>query len=288
MKPDPPPTRAWVTGAGGLLGHCLVHSASRHAPGLSVIGLARADLDLTDHAAVAARFRIDKPGLVLHCAALSRSPECQAHPEPARKINVEAAVHLAGLARDIEFIFLSSDQVFDGRKGAYVETDTMHPLGAYGATKAAAEEIIVKNPKHAIVRLSLCGGASPKGVSAFNEELQAAWRAGKAPRLFSDEFRSPIAAPVAARALWELAAARRSGIYHLGGAQRLSRFEIGRLVASRHPELSPRLESTSLREFQGAPRPPDVSLDCRKLQALLSFPLPGLAQWLAENPEAPF
>lgn len=273
-----------MTGAAGLVGSQLLRQAP---PNFHVVGLTRDQIDLTDFAAVERRFLTDQPNLLIHCAALSRSPDCSANPSLARRLNHDAAVFLAKLARDIDFIFFSTDQVFDGQKGNYVETDEPNPLGIYGATKAGAEKAISQNPRHTIVRLALCGGASLR-QTAFNEELQKAWRAGKIPRFFSDEFRSPIAAPVAARAVWELAARRATGLFHLAGARRLSRLEIGQLVAARHPELHPRFESGSLREYQGAPRPPDTSLCCRKIQKLLSFPLSGLGEWLTDNPQEPF
>jgi dTDP-4-dehydrorhamnose reductase len=274
----------WITGAGGLVGANLL----RLAPALHLIGLTRDALDLTDFNAVKTRFLQDKPSLIIHGAAMSRSVDCQSNPVAAHRINVEATAFLAGLAQDIGFIFFSTDLVFDGRKGGYVEEDAPNPLSIYGETKLAAEQTVAKNPRHTIVRLALCGGASPKGRSAFNEELQSAWRAGRVPKFFSDEFRSPIAAPVAARAIWSVAGQPPPGVYHLGGSARLSRLEIGRLVAARHPELSPRFESASLRGYQGAPRAPDTSLRCDKMQKLLPFPLPGLDQWLTDNPEEPF
>ncbi len=229
----------WITGAGGLVGNHLI----RNARAARVIGLTREMLDLTDFAAVERQFESETPGLVIHCAAMSRSPDCQANPALARRINVEATALLAGLAREVDFIFFSTDLVFDGRKGDYVETDAVNPLSIYGETKAAAEQIVARNPRHTIVRLALCGGVSPKGRTAFNEELEGAWRAGRSVKLFSDEFRTPLPASVAARAVWELAAQSAPGVYHLGGAQRLSRLEIGQSVAARHPELAPHYEA---------------------------------------------
>lgn len=276
--------RAWITGAGGLIGSYVLRNAPRFAPEWDARGWMRSELDLTDRAAVEAQFRAAPPQLIIHCAALSKSPECQTRPALARKINVEATEHLAALARDIRFIFFSTDLVFDGRQGGYVETDPVHPLSVYAETKAEAEEIVARNPRHAIVRTSLNSGASPRGDTAYNEQLLAAWRVGQPAKLFVDEFRCPISASVTARAIWELSARGEGGLFHLAGSQRLSRLEIGRLLAARHPEVTARMEPASLREYAGAPRPPDTSLNCAKIQRLLSFELPGLAEWLAENP----
>ncbi|HOW65753.1 MAG TPA: SDR family NAD(P)-dependent oxidoreductase, partial [Verrucomicrobiota bacterium] len=56
------------------------------------------------------------------------------------------------------------------------------------------------------------------------------------------------------------------------------------LMAQRCPELHPRMEPASLREYSGPPRPPDTTLDCAKAQRVLRFSLPGLAEWLAHHP----
>jgi dTDP-4-dehydrorhamnose reductase len=195
---------------------------------------------------------------------------------------------LAALAGETDFIFFSSDLVFDGRKGNYVETDPVNPLSVYSETKIAAENIVSKNPRHVIIRTSINSGTSPSGHTAYNEIMRDGWLRGKTAQLFFDEFRSPIPASVTARAIWELAAARKGGIYHVAGAERLSRSQIGELAAARHPELDARIRACSLREYMGPPRSADASLNCAKIQKLLSFPLPGLTEWLQNHPQEPF
>jgi dTDP-4-dehydrorhamnose reductase len=280
--------RVWVTGAGGLIGQYIIRAAEEKAPLCEVIALARPDLELTDFARVERRFLADRPRLVIHCAAMSKSPDCQSNPGRAKLVNVEATARLAALAGEIGFIFFSTDLVFDGKKGNYIETDAVNPLSVYGETKAAAEEIVLKNLRHVIVRTSLNSGASPKGNVAYNEQLRDGWKRGRTLQFFFDEYRCPIAACVTARAIWELAASGRGGTYHLAGSERLSRAQIGELAAARHPELETRMEICSLREYPGAPRAADTSLNCAKIQPLLSFPLPGLTQWLREHPEDVF
>jgi len=288
MEINGPPKRAWITGAGGLIGHCLAETKSPGAARFEIIPLTRPMLDLTDFAAVEKRFRADRPSLVIHCAALSQSPTCQANPALAKQINFQATAHLAALAEEIDFIFFSTDLVFDGRKGNYIETDAVNPLGVYAETKLQAEQAVLANPRHTVIRTSLNSGASPNGTSAYNEQMQAAWKKGLTVKLFFDEFRSPIPASVTARAIWELAGQRPSGLYHLAGIERLSRTAIGELAAARHPELNPRIQTCSLREYQGAHRPENASLNCSKIQKLLSFPLPALSRYLRDHAEEPF
>jgi dTDP-4-dehydrorhamnose reductase len=283
------PPLAWITGANGLIGNYLVKTAPRFAPRWRVRALTRADFDLLDFAAVRREFLKDRPQLVIHCAAVSTVADAQKNPVLARCVNVGATKCLAELAAEIPFVFFSTDLVFDGRKGDYTETDATNPLHLYGGTKLAAEEIVLKNPRHLVVRTSLNGGVSPSGNRAFNEQLRRALSAaGQGMTLFTDEFRSPVPAAETARAVWELAQKNCTGLYHVAGAEKLSRLQIGELLVKRWPEITAKIEAGSARDFPGPPRALDTSLDISKVQQVLSSPLPGLSEWLAANPDEIF
>jgi dTDP-4-dehydrorhamnose reductase len=236
-----------------------------------------------DFLAVEALYRKENPGCIVHCAALSRVQDCHADPELAHKLNVEATAFLAGLFADLPFVFLSTDLVFDGLEGNYDESAKVNPPTEYGRSKAAAELVVLANARHTVVRTSLNAGDSPTGDRAFNEQLIRAWKKGEVVRLFTDEFRSPILVEHTARAIWELLAEDKPGLYHVAGSQRLSRWEIGKLVAARHPKLSPGIQPVSLKDFPGPPRSPDTSLNCGKAQRLLSFLLPAFSKSVEEN-----
>jgi dTDP-4-dehydrorhamnose reductase len=278
----------WITGANGLIGNYLVQTAPRFAPRWRVRALTRDRFDLLDFDAVRREFRKDLPQLVIHCAAVSTVAEAQANPTLARRVNVEATRLLAELAAEVQFILFSTDLVFDGRKGNYVETDAINPLHVYGETKAAAEEIVLKNPKHIVVRTSLNGGVSRTGTRGFNEQLRRSLRTTSGMKLFTDEFRCPIPAVETARAVWDLADQKRAGLFHVAGAEKLSRWQIARLLVPRWPEIETKIESGSARDFPGPPRALDTSLNIDKVQKILSAPLPGLSGWLAANPDEKF
>jgi dTDP-4-dehydrorhamnose reductase len=234
-----------------------------------------------DHGQVTALWSRLQPQAVIHCAALSRTGQCQADPARAREINVEATRRLAALAHDKPFLFLSSDQVFDGAKGNYVETDEVRPLNIYGQTKAEAERVVLQNQAHTVIRIALTAGCSETGDRSFVEDMRNVCRQGQTLTLFTDEFRCPLPAGVVARAIWELLAQDRPELYHLGGSERMSRWDIGLALSRWYPELSACLRVGSLRDYAGPPRPPDLSMNNGKVQALLSFRLPGFGTWLA-------
>jgi len=272
--------RAIITGAAGLIGQYLVKTASRWAPGWDVQGLSRAELELTETLKVEARIHALKPDLLIHCAALSRTKACEQDPDQAHRINVEVTAHLARLSQGIPFIFMSSGEVFDGKTGWYGETDEPSPINIYGKTKLEAEQVVLLNPRHTVVRIVLTAGASQNGDRSFVEDMCRTATAGKDVTLYADEFRCPLPAGVVARSIWELVNRRQPGLYHLGGSDRLSRWEIGETLLPWYPELRGRLAKGSAQNHVGSPRPADLSLRCDKIQSLLSFRIPGFREWL--------
>ena len=308
---------AWITGANGLIGNYLVQTAPRFAPRWQVRALTRKNFDLLDFVAVERAFKQDQPQLVIHCAAITVVGEAQKNPESARRVNVEVTQFLAELAAEIPLVFFSTDVVFDGRKGNYTEMDAPNPLHVYGETKAAAEEIVLKNPWHLVIRTSLNAVKSLTGDRAFNEQLHRSLQrasgispedqtilrgegkmdlpagsqqhvlpqAGQGMTLFTDEFRCPISAMETARAVWELVGKNRAGLYHVAGAEKLSRLQIGELLVQRWPEVTAQIKSGSAKDFAGPPRALDTSLDISKVQKILSQPLPKFSEWLAKNPD---
>ena len=273
--------RAIITGAAGLIGQYLVKTAPRWAPDRDIQGLTRADLDLTDRANVERTWQSIKPNAVIHCAALSRTKACEQDPEQARRINAEVTAHLAQLSQAIPFIFLSSGEVFDGSTGWYGETDEPNPINVYGQTKLEAEQAVLQNPRHTVVRIVLTAGTSETGDRSFVEDMYRTAKAGKDVTLYADEFRCPLPAGVIARVIWELVDREQPGLYHLGGSDRLSRWEIGETLLPWCPELKGHLMKGSARNHVGSPRLADLSLRCDKIQSLLSFRIPGFREWLA-------
>ncbi|MDH5724723.1 MAG: SDR family oxidoreductase, partial [Nitrospira sp.] len=183
--------RVIITGAAGLIGQYFVKTAARWASGWEVHGLTRADLDLTDFSSVERTWARLKPNAVIHCAALSRTKDCEQQPQLARRINVAATAHLARLSKDIPFIFLSSGEVFDGRRGWYREEDEAIPINFYGKTKREAEQLVLQNPRHTVVRIVLTAGTSQNGDRSFVEDMCRTARSGHPLTLFSDELRCP-------------------------------------------------------------------------------------------------
>src|SRR5262249_44538480 len=156
--------------------------------------------------------------------------ECEERPEAAQALNVAAAGRLATLCREagLRLIALSTDQVLAGDRAWSPETEPARALMVYGRTKLEGEGAVLDaHPDAAVVRLPLMIGRGYGPRATASEAILWALRAGRPVRLFEDEFRTPVDPESAAVALAALLRGKQTGIYHLGGAERVSRFELG-------------------------------------------------------------
>ncbi|RPJ74532.1 MAG: SDR family oxidoreductase [Desulfobacteraceae bacterium] len=285
-----------VTGASGFLGWHLcviaqsewvVHGCYRSRK-LLPKAVCPHPIDLTDYKALKVLFRELRPKAVIHSAGIRDVEFCQTHKSQSHAVNVRASENIAGLCADSGALclFVSSDLVFDGLKPPYREEDEVCPVNVYGTHKATAEKQLIRRyPQAVICRLPLIyGPARPFGES-FIQPLMRAIKAKAPLTLFSDEFRTPISAGDAAVGLL-LALERQPGILHIGGPQRVSRFEFGRLLAEILDAGDAKITPSRRCEADlQAPRPADVSLDITKAHMLGFSPAPlreGL-RWAASD-----
>jgi dTDP-4-dehydrorhamnose reductase len=177
-------------------------------------------------------------------------------------------------------VYVSTDLVFDGEKGMYAELDPPNPLSAYGSSKASAERYVLQMRNAVVVRLSLLYGPTRIGRPTFFDQQIAAARNRMPIQLFEDEWRSPVDIPTASRALARLARSDYSGLLHVGGPQRMSRFEMGCRVANCLGLDPGFLVATRRLEVPfPEPRPRDCSLDSSRWHEVFSeVPWPDLEQ----------
>ena len=281
--------RILLTGASGFLGgvFCRELASEYEITGLCQTrpvrqrGVRALRLDLADGRALAALLREGNFDAVIHAAALSSPNLCQQEPALSRRINVEATTLLAGLCaeRNLPLAFTSTDLVFDGAGSLYAEDAPPSPVSLYGEHKVLAEQAVLsRHPAGGLVcRLPLMYGRSAPGAACFLDGFLACARRGETLRLFEDEFRSPANAVDVVRGLVLLLERGARGIMHLGGPERLSRFDFGQrlqaalealdLGGSLRPCL--RIEPACQADVpMAAPRPRDVSLASSRARAL--------------------
>jgi dTDP-4-dehydrorhamnose reductase len=192
-------------------------------------------------------------------------------------------VALAAAAAGARLVHVSSDAVFSGAEPSYDEASQPDPVTPYGAAKAAAETAVKGiTPDAVIARTSLIIG---DGGSAHERLVHALASGAAAGVLYTDEVRCPVHVTDLASALLELAARGHAGVRHVAGADAVSRYELGALIA-RRDGLDLKALPAGPRAAAGRPGPSDVRLDCVKTQARLATRLRGARDFLAP-PGAP-
>jgi dTDP-4-dehydrorhamnose reductase len=225
--------RLLVTGAAGMLG-ADVASAAR-AGGHDVVALARADLDITDAAAVAAAVERHRPEAIVNCAAWTDVDGAEAHEATATAINGDGAGHLAAAAAraGAHLVHVSSDYVFDGTAAApYTEDAATGPQGAYGRSKLAGEQAIAAAgaATSAIVRSAWLFGRHGGNFVATMLRLGAE---REAVDVVDDQVGCPTWTGHLAPALVTIAETRASGVMHVAGGEGCSWFELARATFER-------------------------------------------------------
>ncbi|KAF3887399.1 MULTISPECIES: SDR family oxidoreductase [Nostocales] len=273
-----------ITGASGFLGWHLCQLAKQEyvvcgtcfSHFADIPGITTIKVNLTDFQELKQVFSDIKPTAVIHTAALSQPNFCQTHPHESHAINVEASCNISGLCADasIPCVFTSTDLVFDGLNAPYRETDSVSPVNIYGEHKVMAEQgMLERYPKTAVCRMPLMFGMETPTATSFIQPFIQTLKEGKDLNLFIDEFRTPVSAKTAAKGLL-LALDKVQGYIHLGGKERISRYDFGLVMAEVFQLPSSQIKASRQQDVKmAAPRPSDVSLDSSKAFALGYEPL---------------
>jgi dTDP-4-dehydrorhamnose reductase len=233
-------------------------------------------LDVQDEAAVRALVDEVRPAAIVHTAA--SNPGEGADFEATNALGTRHVARAAA-ACGARLIHISTDALFDGEKGHYVEADPPSPITPYGRSKALAEEEVRASGASAvIVRTSLIYGWRPR-LDRHTRQVVDNLKTGQPVRLFTDELRCPVWVESLAAAVVELAGLDYTGVLHVAGAQPLSRYEFGvRLARFYGLDPSPIIPARSCES--GLRRPLDCTLDCSRARVLLRTPLPGVDEVL--------
>lgn len=266
-------TTILVTGSNGLLGQKIIY-ALRNREGIRCISSSRGEnrmraldgyeyqsLELTDKSSIVEVFKKYSPDVVIHTAAMTNVDACELNKEEAYRMNVNTVEYLieACAIHKTHLIHLSTDFVFNGSNGPYVETDTPDPLSYYARTKLEAEELIQNSSvKSAIIRTIIIYGVVDDN-SRSNVVLWAynALKNNKTITVINDQFRSPTLAEDLADACISAAMKRATGIYHVSGRELMNILDIVKITAGYfHLDESLICPVTSEELKQPAKRPP--------------------------------
>jgi dTDP-4-dehydrorhamnose reductase len=290
--------RLLVTGAGGLLGGRLAEILAggfrvitgRHdspaAPSAETV-----HVDLLDEHSLQNALDDARPHAIVHSAALADADRCEREPDLARRLNVDASARLARAcrARGLRLVALSTDLVCAGDHPFATENEPPQGRLVYTATKIEAEEAVLsEDPRAVVMRVALVHGRGFGPRATASEATAWALRAGRSLRLYTDQYRTPVDAESVADAVRRVLQGEARGVFHIGGPERLSRYELGLRVADVLGLPRDGIEAVTTADFLQKPaRPRDVSLDHSRAARELGYAPRPVDAGIREGREAP-
>ncbi|WP_232516163.1 SDR family oxidoreductase [Chitinophaga caeni] len=277
-----------ITGSNGLLGKYLVQlysqqkeirciACSRGANRLKQTeGYVYEPVDFTSEEAFQTLVRKHRPQVIIHAGAMTQADDCERNKEACWNTNVTATEQIVKIANEVGafLVFLSTDFVFDGLSGPYREEDLVNPVNYYGASKVAAERVVMQTAKNwAIVRTVLVYGLAddPKRgniITWVRDNL----RSGKNIKVVTDQWRTPTYAGDLAEACRLIAGKRAGGIFHISGEEMLTPFEMAQQVAKYYSLDAGLMIPVDADSFtQPAMRPAKTGFIIEKAKAVLGY-----------------
>lgn len=283
-------SRILVIGAAGLLGSRLVELGKGNyemhgtynkekPPGGSM-----RRMDITKRAEVFSVMEDVKPDCVMDTAAITAVDYCETHPEEAWLVNVDGTKNVAEACKRVgaKMVFLSTDYVFDGRKLSYTEKDKPRPLNYYAKTKLIAEHVLdALDVNYIAARTAVLYGFGGAGKESFVTWVIDKLRKREKVKIVSDQHNNPTYADDLAEILLALYRKDAEGIFHVTGADCLSRYEFAMKIADVFGLDSRLINSVTTPELnQIAPRPKKVLTVTNKVERVTGMKPLGVDEGL--------
>lgn len=273
--------KVWIVGSNGQIGTALNELIDTME--LEVLNTDKDELDVTDTDEVLTYGEINRPDVIINCAAITDTKVCEENPELAYRVNALGARNLSIVARKVgaKVVQLSTDDVFDGmKKVPYTEFDDTNPITVYGRSKRAGENYVKEfTHKHFVIRSNWVYG---KGESNFVAKLLKKADEKDSIAIAADQFGSPTSAVELAKVILDLIKTNEYGTYHITCSGVCSRYEFAREVlklAGKDVELKP--VTTSESELS-AVRPTYAVLDNFILRIIDMYEMPDWKAALEE------
>jgi len=241
-------------------------------------------MDVTKRAEVFSVLEEVKPDCVVDTAAVTAVDYCETHPEEAWLVNVEGIKNVAEACKRVgaKMIFLSTDYVFDGRKLSYTEKDKPRPLNYYAKTKLIAEHVLdALDVNYIVARTAVLYGVGGLGKESFVTWVIDKLRKKEKVRIVSDQHNNPTYTDNLAEILMALYRKDANGIFHVTGADCLSRYEFAMRIADAFGLDGRLINSVTTPELnQIAPRPEKVLMVTNKVERVTSMKPVGVDEGL--------
>jgi dTDP-4-dehydrorhamnose reductase len=277
-----------ITGANGFLGNYLCKNLlAQQIPVVATSkgmcrlpyegdeGFVYLPLDFTDINAVYSIIEKVQPTTIIHAGAMCKPDECEQNKEAAWLVNVTGTKYLleAAATKNIHFIFISTDFVFDGSAECYNEEDNPNPVNYYGLTKMKAEALLANyNGPFAIVRTVLVYGKPLSGRSNLLTVVKQKLENKETYFVVNDQVRTPTYVNDLAWAIIQITAHKKEGIWHVSGQDVMTPFEMACSTADYLQLDTSFLKSIASSDLnQPAMRPPKTSFVLAKAKKELGY-----------------
>lgn len=274
--------RVLITGGTGLLGHTLVDYfrdyykvyATYLNKYIQLKGCNLIKLDLRDKTKVIKIAKEIKPKLIIHTAALTDVDYCEQHPKEAYDSNVNATINIISACKEAgcDLIHISSNYLFDGKKGNYKEDDKPNPINIYSKTKYTAEKLVINSKIRYIIIRSAIYGWNIQDKKCFPETVIFNLANNVKVKAYIDQFSTPILVNHLSRLIKLLYSIGAVGIFHVGCDEKFSRYEFAIKIAeafSLDKGLIVPIKTAEIKQL--AKRPKDSSLDNTKIKLFLNI-----------------
>lgn len=255
-----------------------------HERDISLAGIKTRQIDLESVDYLVRAFETVQPQIVIHTAGLTNIEECEAKPGLAQHINVKLAANVAQACAKLglPLVHISTDHLFSGGASSVDETHPTAPKNVYGRTKAEAEFRVLEAHAQTLVIRTNFYGWGPSYRRSFSDVVIEALRSGKELTLFKDVIYTPILIETATQAAHDLVNLKASGIFHVVGDERISKYEFGLKIAEEFNLDSNLIKPGFLTDQVSlVQRPHDMSLSNQKTCNLLGRKLGGVGEHIA-------
>lgn len=282
--------RLLITGGSGLLAlnwACCMRDSwevylAQHVRRIHLRGARAVALELESLETMLRQLEQYRPTLLVHTAGMTSVDACEREPDKAHAANAVLARNVAEAAArvGIALIHISTDHLFAGTRSFYREDDPPEPLNIYARTKLLAERWVLEAcPAALIIRTNFFGWGH-RFRKSFSDWILGTLTSGRSLDVFDDASFTPILVERLAYAAHALSAAGVSGIYHVVGNERVSKYEFATRLARRFGLPVNLIRHAKISETPlPARRPRDMSLDNAKASSALGASLGTLDEY---------